>query len=156
MCCIKYNYFRVAPKSPEGWGQCVHPEGILYHRKEEKLEGLAFLTDTDVSQSDILESLESTIENIRGDVLKAMKEWKLDSTTGKSAMNANTSNTLNRTFVDVVLEGERVEEGEGKGTLKWKYYLADHKSQHLFWLHRHTLHTSIYKGAESQAHIGDS
>lgn len=51
--------------------------------------------------------------------------------------------------LEIVLDAK-----DTQGTL-WEYYIVDHKAKHLFWLDRHVIETYIYKGAESEAHVGE-
>ena len=89
-----------------------------------------FLTDSDVCQPKVFERVELVIGEIKEKVLQAKGELKLEE-------------------IDVVLEADDTLGSE------WEYYLIDHSTRHLFWLHKFTISTSVYKGAESNAHVGE-
>ena len=128
---LKPSYSR--DPEPDGWTACIHPEGILYHRSDRSEKGLLFLTDADICKRPVFEKVKLTTEIIEKRISTARESQDLD-------------NTLQD--IDVVLEAD-----ETLGTA-WEYYLVDHPTQHLFWLDKHTISTTIYQGAESRAHVG--
>lgn len=120
-------------KQPEGWEPCVHPEGMLYHRKT--AQDIVFLTDADVCEVDVLQKVNHASSELEVRIAQFLSRHK-------------SMIPIDHFPLEVVLEAE-----DPKGD-EWEYYIVDHASQHILWVHRHTLTTNIYKGAESEAHIG--
>lgn len=108
----------------------MHPEGVLYHRGV--VNGMIFFTDVDVVDTHAYIEIEKVVTE-----LQKLIQKKQESDGEAITVSA------------VVLETEDFKKGV------WEYYFVEHATQHLFWLEEHSLETIIYKGAESEAHIGE-
>lgn len=112
---------------PSGWSSHTHPEGLLYHRG--KIDDFTFSTDADVCDKFVAYRVRTAAQTL----IEKLTIFYEGDTSG----------------IEIVLDAV-----DTKGT-SWEYYIVDHKSKHLFWLDIHVVETYIYKGAESEAHVGE-
>lgn len=112
---------------PFGWSSHTHPEGLLYHRGE--IDHFTFSTDADVCDKLVGFRVRTAARIL---IEKLSSSWQ--------GIPSD---------IEIVLDAI-----DARGT-SWEYYIVDHKAKHLFWLDRHVIETFIYKGAESEAHVGE-
>ena len=108
----------------------MHPEGSLYYST--RIAGLRFTTDVNISDGFIYSELTAFTRHIPH-MLRLLRP-------------ENERLNMNNTEIVFDLDSDGY----------WGYYIADHKSRHLFWLNDFRIASLIEGGDESHAHLSES
>lgn len=122
-------------RPPIGWLACVHPEGALYYRKPD--DDLIFLSDADLTLPGLHEKVELFISLLKDYYRQAINLRRLVLPSDSPPL-------------EVVIDADDFEREN-----TWQYYIVDHASRHVLWLHTYSLEPRIRVAAASEARVGE-